>query len=585
LKEEAIVLADDSSPAANNLVKVLQFFGISCRIASSSDLLGTQSAPIENGCRFRVLCSSNAFARVAANLERSSAEVRRWKEQIHSVFVYAGDDRPTLQLVGMLTRADATQLKELSRNGVHYVVSDQINEVCGPMAGVRIAAAPNDRVEFGFCLRDATRNRTDIISVDNTTTLLKAEYHDVPVILSSCRTIIDIDAVVESGVFNIRQDVSLALPIVLYVKWAFPETCWRAPEINACLVIDDPVLKQSYGCLNFEKLLNLMQRYNFSTNVAFIPWNWRRGSREAVRLFNENPNKYSISVHGCDHTRSEFGSSNRAFIRAKIGTAIERMSQHEHRTGIRHDRVMVFPQGVFSDESIRTLKRSEFVAAVNNDTISSDLPARRIQVRDLWDIAVMTYDNFPVFTRRYPWEGIENFAFDTLLGKPAIAVIHHDYCNDGCAHLIDFIQRLNALKCPITWRSSLEEVARRTIRGRKPTLGLSELEMYGKELRIENKSDKPRRYAINRRELNAADVKQVLAGETIIAWHSDAERLHFEVELQPGDTTLIKIAFHEFARNGQYSDTFSARAKIMARRYLSEVRDNYITPLRLRFAR
>jgi hypothetical protein len=261
------------------------------------------------------------------------------------------------------------------------------------------------------------------------------------------------------------------------------------------------------------------------------------------------------------------------------------MQQHERRTGIRHDRVMVFPQGVFSDESIRTLKRSEFIAAVNNDTISSDLPARRIRIRDLWDVAVMTYDNFPVFTRRYPWEGIENFAFDALLGKPAIAVIHHDYCNNGCARLIEFIQGLNALKCPITWRSSLEEVARRTVRERKPASGLSELEMYGKELRIKNKSNKARRYAINRRELNAAEVRHVLASDRIIAWHADAERLRFDVELQPGDKTIIKIVFHEFAGNGQYHDTFPARAKTMARRYLSEFRDNYITPFRLRFVR
>jgi hypothetical protein len=523
---------------------------------------------------------------VAANLERSSTEIRRWKERVHSVFVYAGDDRLTLQrIAAILTQAQATELKELDRSDVHYVLSDQIDELCGPMAGIRIAAAPNRRVEFGFCSRTATRNRTDIISVNGATIYLKAAYHDVPVVLSSCQSVIDIDANVESGVFDIRQNVSLALPIVLYTKWAFPETCWRAPEINACLVIDDPVLKQSYGCLDFKKLLNLMQRYNFSINVAFIPWNWKRGSREAVRLFNQNPSNYSISVHGCDHTRSEFGSSNQEFIRTKLKTAIDRMQRHQLRTGIRHDRVMVFPQGVFSDESIRALKRSEFVAAVNNDTISSDLPARRIQVRDLWDIAVMSYDNFPVFTRRYPWEGIENFAFDALLGKPAISVIHHDYCSNSCARLIEFIQQLNALKCPIRWRSSLEEVVRRTVRERRPALDLRELEMYGKELRLTNKSERLRRYAIRRRELNPAEVKQVVAGARTIQWHSGADRLDFEVELQPADAAIVKIAFHEFAGNGQYSDTFFARAKTMARRYLSEFRDNYITPLRLRFAR
>ena len=49
----------------------------------------------------------------------------------------------------------------------------------------------------------------------------------------------------------------------------------------------------------------------------------------------------------------------------------------------------------------------------------------------------MRYSSFPIFTRRYPWEGIENFAFDILLGKPALIVIHHDYCSDGYDRLTD----------------------------------------------------------------------------------------------------------------------------------------------------
>jgi hypothetical protein len=582
LNEEAIVLADGNSFTATNLVKLLAFFGISCRMAALSDSLHFLHLSGERSSKVRILCSSDVFAQIAANIDHNAAEVIRWKEQVHSVFIYAGNDRRTLEgIVGMLSGDGA--VKETKRCDADYVVSQRLSEVCGPMSGASIAAAQNGRVEWGFTLPTPASNRGEIISVGGATTFIKAEYHDVPVLLSSYQTVIDIDAIVASGVFDIREHLSSALPVVLYLKWAFPESCWRGPETNACLVIDDPVLKQSYGCLDFQKLLNLMQQYNFSTNIAFIPWNWKRSAPQVVRLFRDNPNNYSVSVHGCDHTRAEFGSSDRTFIRARTKKAIARMEQHKTETGIHHDRVMVFPQGVFSQESISVLKQSEFIAAVNNDTISSSTPSDPVKVRDLWDVAVMSYENFPIFTRRYPWEGIENFAFDILLGKPAIIVIHHDYCGDGYKRLIDFIRQLNALKCPVRW-GRLEEVVQRSLRERGTESDVRQVEMYGNELRLENRSEKSRRYAIQRRESNPAGVKEILAGQSAIPWHSDADRLQCEVELESGASTIVKIVYHEFVGNGEYSDPFSVRAKTMARRYLSEFRDNYVTPTRLRLA-
>src|SRR5439155_1932965 len=138
---------------------------------------------------------------------------------------------------------------------------------------------------------------------------------------------------------------------------------------------------------------------------AFIPWNWRRTSPEVARLFRENSENYSVSVHGCDHTRAEFGSADQQRLYWKTQQALERMNRHESITGIRHDRVMVFPHGVFSEAATRALRHTEFIAAVTNDIIGVDSPRRRITIADVWEIAIRRYNNFPIFTRRYPWEG------------------------------------------------------------------------------------------------------------------------------------------------------------------------------------
>ena len=95
----------------------------------------------------------------------------------------------------------------------------------------------------------------------------------------------------------------------------------------------------------------------------------------------------------------------------------------------------------------------------------------------------MNYESFPIFTRRYPWEGIENFAFDILLGKPAIIVIHHDYCNDHYAALVKFVKSLNALECSLNWRS-VSEVVRHSFRQRDLSPDAIAVEMYGMELRL-----------------------------------------------------------------------------------------------------
>jgi hypothetical protein len=323
-----------------------------------------------------------------------------------------------------------------------------------------------------------------------------------------------------------------------------------------------------------------MKRHNFGTNIAFIPWNWRRSAPEVVRLFRENPDRFSLSVHGCDHTRAEFGGSDRERLYWKTQQALERMNRHESITGLRHDRVMVFPQGIFSEAAMSAFKHTDIIAAVNNDVVCADPHRCAITISDVWDVAVMRYSNFPIFTRRYPWEGIENFAFDALLGKPVIIIIHHDYCSDHCRRLVDFVDRLNALKCRLTWRS-LGDVVRQSYRQRQLSPGVVEVEMYATQLRLENHSHQRKRYLIRRRESEPSSIREIRAGSRNVPWSSTDGMVVFEIERNPGEKAMISMGFHELSGSGRYADSLSYRTKAMLRRCLCEVRDNYITPARL----
>jgi len=584
MTEPALLLTGDSTSEQERRVgRVLQFFGIPSRNLAAAEVPFASAADGLTPEKPRILCSTEVFLRVIEALEQNPACKQWWTQSVHSAFVYQGGSQDSLQrLARILTGDDKAVLHAIDASAGDFVVSDELTDFCQVMAGVRVTANKAN-TNGKFVLSTATRNVVNIISFGDSATLLKFEHKGVPVSLSTSREIIDLDAELKSQNFDVRDDFLSAVPLVLYIKWAFAETCWNAPETNACLVIDDPVLKSTHGFVNFQELLSLMKRHNFSTNIALIPWNWRRSTPEVARLFRENLEKYSVSVHGCDHTRAEFGGSDRQRLYWKAQQALERMNRHTSITGIRHDRVMVFPQGIFSEAAMSALKRTDLIAAVNNDVICADPHPCPITISDVWDIAVMCYDNFPIFTRRNPWEEIANFAFDALLGKPVIIIIHHDYCSDHCRRLVDFVGRLNALKCRLTWRS-LGDVVRRSCRQRGLSPDAVEVEMYGTELRIENLSGQPRRYLIRRRECEPSAIREISAGSGPIAWNSVNGRITFGIELGAGESTMVSVRFHDLAANGYNGDNLPYTLKAMLRRYLCEIRDNYVTTTKLRFA-
>ena len=108
--------------------------------------------------------------------------------------------------------------------------------------------------------------------------------------------------------------------------------------------------------------------------------------------------------------------------------------------------------------------------------------------------------------------------------------------------------------------------------------------MYGTELRIENRSDQPKRFLIRRRECEPSAIQRICTDAQEIAWRQVNGRINFEIELNPGENRVIKIKFHDFVGKERNGDNLPYRFKTMLRRYLCEMRDNYVVPMRYRFA-
>ena len=566
------VLTDDRKAE-----RLLQFFGVPYQKQRLADFAGTEGT--SSAEKYRLICGAPAFARVTPYLRNGSHDSNEFARRIHSVFLYSnGDSSALANVVNQLGGGGISICTGVGTES-EWRIADDTSGICGAMRGLCVHPSPAT-LRSANLLHVNAANATALIAAGSNAAFLKVIFEGVPVFVSS-EQLIDIDAELTTLNFDVRDHLFSALPFVSYIRWAFARSSWNAPEANACLVIDDPLLRPRYGFLRFGELLALMKQFRFSTSIAFIPWNWRRSNPKVVELFKNNPEHYSICIHGCDHTAGEFSTPDRQRLRAATSEALRRMSLHQKRTGLAHDCIMVFPQGMFSEEAILELKSAGFDAAVNTEVHSNPPPERKLKISDVWDVAVTAYSDFPIYTRRYPTDGIENFAFDVVLGKPCLVVIHHDFCRDGYARLVEFIGQMNAIKAPLSWHR-LGDVVRRGYRQKQVSPDLVEIEMYGNKLLVENRSEGAISYFIRRREREPKSIETLHAGPLGVSWKAVEDYIEFKLELGPSESTLLTLDFKPAGEVVHGPKKFAHRAKTRLRRYLSEARDNYLTPARAR---
>jgi hypothetical protein len=462
--------------------------------------------------------------------------------------------------------------------GEHRIrVSREMADIAGPMAGLEFTARVG---EGAWALNGSSLDGPQanaIVTMDGSPQFVKLALDDTSVFFSGSAKIVNIDEPVRSGYYDVKNHFLEAAPLVMFVKSVFREVAWREQELGACLIVDDPLLKPRYGRCDFRVLRDSMQQHGFTTNISFIPWNWRRTSRGAARFF-KNTGSFSVSIHGCDHTRSEFGDTSPVGLQGKARLAIRRMEDHEARTGIHHDRVMIFPQGVFSSACPEILKMSGYAAAVNTETVPVDSNGDGTRIRDVWDVAITRYGDFPIFTRRYAHHGIENFAFDLLLGKPCLIVSHHQFFRDNCNAVVELIKKLNALNCILQWRS-LGEVIRRACRMRWPETSSLDIRMFGAELSIQNPASIGIDVTIRKRECKTDRIAEVRCNSAATRSDCVDGEIIVHQRLESRGELRVEVQYKDSVAAEKVSRPLSFEVSVAMRRILSELRDEYLARL------
>jgi hypothetical protein len=569
------ILISEGEPTRQHLrlARILDFFGVPWRTTEVSRL-----AELKEDARDLVLFGPAETLATALNCLVGSKDA---VTPHAAYYAYTSDNRDASEGgLRLLWGSAEAQLQRAPAGSLAVSVSREPAEVTGAMAGIAFSS-PLRQEDYVLILPEGEASAWEtVISAGGKPVFVRSRRQGPPVFVCASSHMVDLDQAVGAGFYDVKDHFCSAVPLVLFVRLMFPEVSWRPQELGACLIIDDPLLRPRYGSCDFNVLRNAMQRYEFTTNIAFIPWNWRRTSRRDSEFFKNEPGRFSISVHGCDHIEAEFGATSPAVLTSKTTLAQSRMRNHEARTGIRCDPVMVFPQGVFSSVCPAVLKRAGFLAAVNTEVSPADSGCPQTQIRDVWDVAIMRYGCFPIFTRRYAHHGLENFAFDLLLGKPCLIVAHHGFFQNNCAEAIELVEKLKSLNCHLQWRS-LAEVIRRACRYRFNGSGAKEVEMFGNELLVNNPFERVLDIQVRKKERQPSLVDQVQGDGTPVTWTTDADQLVYSGTLKACSERELRVVYREQDGPVRINRPLRFELSVAGRRMLSEFRDDYLSKSRL----
>ena len=564
------------APADGRLIRLAKFLGVSCESIELPNVgrgcMETLKAVGRNGDSCLVV-----HPEVLEHCLTSEAECHQvaglLMAEFRNLLVYAPREKHfDACLLSALSDGAVRGIKEWTSNDSRDVACLE-SEICGSFAGLSMSHAESSLCTMDIAERDASVRTA--ISMRSGALLAAMKRRKAQIVFVGGAELADVDEPV--GDAPVSEFFLRFLPYAMALRHIFGEESWRpGDEHLASVIVDDPLLRPSYGFLNFEQLLVRMKQDRFQTTIAFIPHNYRRNSRRIVDMFKQNAQFFGLCFHGNDHTGAELASANTALLNTMLHVAERRMQRHEEITGLSCDKVMVFPQGNFSLEAMAVLKARNFEAAVNTVSHPRDEPTR-LTFADVAQPAVLRYAGFPLFLRK-PSTDMEDaqIAFNLFFGRPTLIVEHHEIFQN-VDRLTSVVARINSMVPSMRWSSTGEAVTQSVLR-RRGESGTYQIRPYSRTVRLSNSSTETRIYQI---EWNGFDpgAGSVLKDGIACDFLPGEVGIRTELQLAARSQCTLSLVYenHNPMLNGL---GFQRNIRGLVRRRLSEIRDNYISKSR-----
>jgi hypothetical protein len=440
----------------------------------------------------------------------------------------------------------------------------------GPFAGLRITVA-GGVTDSRLSIRESPYSVESVISVNGGSLLVRVTLQTSELFVAGSTAVFDVEAQL-AETLAVETCFSALVPLLLFLRHS-GVACWRSPDPSANVIIDDINLRPRYGFVDVRALARNVDQIGCAVSIGFIPWNCNRTSPAIAELLRSRWPQLSLSIHGCDHTGAEFSTRSPVATQQMIGLSLDRMRSLASRTGLRYDRVMVFPQGRFSREAMDALRQSEFQAAVNTELVNHRT-RHGVPASELLKPAITSYGGFPLYLRRKPDASIANFALDLLLGKPCLVVTHHDDFRLGMEPLIALVGALNALAPQLRW-TNLESIVSETYSTRPNTAGSLDIRLLAASTVLALPGVTGAIHFSKAEPLVQGDFEIRVGGRRITGRREGADLLFSESTGLEGDTVVdVKMSGLEPAP--VTVQPLGYRAKVAVRRHMSEFRDNYV---------
>ena len=460
-----------------------------------------------------------------------------------------------LLILGVTPETDSTLLSGWSGSaaiGVRRLESPTrldygVGRVAGltqQLSGIRIPFP--GRATFYFAL-NAHSSGEEIMAVRNdsqTVPVFIKTSQDGQAVFLLCKTRPAGTSAPDRDPYSVVDSFAEVAPVMMFVKYSAGDRGWHAPYHYANFTIDDPWLREPYGRLSYEGLLKEMEKHNFHTTIAFIPWNYDRSEASVITLFREHPDRFSISIHGDNHDHGEFESlQSEGRHAAALKQALARMEQFQRLTKIPYDPVFVFPHYIGPEEVLEKLKAYNYLATVNSTNVPAD---RSIPSTPLFALRPVTtsFAAFPSFLRysaAIP-DPAGAIAINEFLDNPLFFYTHSDFFAKGIDAFNGIADEVNKIEPATSWRG-LGEIVNHLYLIRSRDDSTYDLLAFSPRLEINNPSDRAVVYHVRKFEQNAGDIKSVtIDGRPVPLAVQDGD-LSVTVEVPAGAHRTLRVEY------------------------------------------
>jgi len=394
------------------------------------------------------------------------------------------------------------------------------------------------------------------------------------------------ESLADEGVVNAFLRVA---PAMMFIRYCAGERGWHAPHHYANFTIDDPWLRQPYGYVDYKALLPEMERHNFHTTVAFIPWNYDRSEPGVVWLFRNHPQRFSIAIHGDNHDHKEFTDYRRKPLAVQVADlkqSLARMEKFRTLTGIPYDKVMVFPHSIAPEGTLEALKTYNYLATVNSTNVPED-SARPKELSFALRPVTLSFAGFPSISRYSVAAPIPKYfiAINQFLGNPLLFYGHSEDLARGIAAFDGTADKVNELEPDTQWRG-LGDIVRHLYVVKLRDDSIYDVLAFSSNICLENFSVKDSIFYVRKQEIGGETINSVSVDGQNLQYRLQDDSLNFSVPVPKGNSRCIAIQYQNDLVLGSIG-TSKDSVVVYLVRMASDFRDNYLskTILGLAFVR